>query len=69
MQPTLIKDFTPGEALMAVSLELSKASWKVSLHHGKRNQPTVRTVTGERAQQRLLQAKVDPTVKTFLCRV
>jgi transposase len=41
---------------MAVSLEPSKASWKVALHNGKRNQPAVHTVKGEHPRQRLGQA-------------
>jgi transposase len=52
MQPTQ-QYSTRGESILAVSLENSKASWKVALHDGKRNQPTVQTVRSEHPQQRL----------------
>lgn len=35
MEPTQVKHFTPSEELLAVSLELSKSSWKVALHDGQ----------------------------------
>lgn len=64
MQP-IQRDFTPNEALLAVSLELAKSSWKVALHDGKRTQPAVYTVKGEQAQERLAQAlAVIEAVKT-----
>jgi transposase len=55
MQPTQ-QNSTLGEAMMAVSLELSTATWKVSLHDGKGNQPAMQTVRSEHPQQRLGQA-------------
>lgn len=49
-------DFTPVGALLAVSLELAQASWKIALHDGKRPNPAVITVKGDTAQERLLNA-------------
>jgi transposase len=49
-------DFTPTEALLAVSLELALASWKIALHDGKRANAAVYTVKGDTAQARLLNA-------------
>src|SRR5437899_3116157 len=56
MQPTQEKDFTLGEAMLAVSLELSKGSWKVALHDGRRDRPAVHTVANEQASKRLTAA-------------
>lgn len=53
MQPTQGTDFTPGEGFLAVSLELSKGSWKIALHDGKRDKPAIHTVSGEQAATRL----------------
>jgi transposase len=53
MQPTQDKDFTLDEAVLAVSLELSKGSWKIALHDGKRDKPAIHTVSDEEAQKRL----------------
>jgi transposase len=41
---------------LAVSLELSKKSWKIGLHDGMREKPAVYTVSGERSAQRLSEA-------------
>jgi transposase len=49
-------DFTLVEALLAVSLELSQASWKVALHDGRRGNPAVHTVKGDRPLERLMNA-------------
>ena len=53
MLPTQEKDFTRGEEILAVSLELSKGSWKVALHEGKRERPAIHTVSSEVAGARL----------------
>ena len=58
MQPTQVKNFTPDEAVLAVSLELSKGSWKIALHDGKRDKAGIHTVTDEEAQKRLVHATV-----------
>ena len=56
MQSTQEKDFTRREAVLAVSLELSKGSWKIGLHDGRREKPTVRSVSNEAASERLAEA-------------
>src|SRR4030067_1047341 len=56
MQPTQGKQFTPSEELLAVSLELSKGSWKIALHDGKRDKPSIHTVASEQAAKRLDEA-------------
>jgi transposase len=56
MQPTQEQDFTRDEVVLAVSLELSKGSWKVALHDGRRDKPTIHTVSSEQAGDRLAQA-------------
>lgn len=53
MLPTQEKDFTLGDEVLAVSLELSKGSWKVALHEGKREKPAIHAVSGEAAGARL----------------
>jgi transposase len=53
MRPTQEKDFTLGEEVLAVSLELSKGSWKVALHDGKRDKPAIHAVSSEAASTRL----------------
>src|SRR5216684_797090 len=52
--------FTTGgeELVLAVSLELAAASWKVALHDGQREKPAVHTVAQPRAAARL-QAVLD----------
>ena len=54
------RTFTTGseEAVLAVSLELAAASWKVALHDGRREQPAVHTVAQPQAAARL-QAVLD----------
>jgi hypothetical protein len=42
--------------VLAVSLELSEGSWKLALHDGRREKPTIHTVSGEQAGDRLVQA-------------
>ncbi|HLB30114.1 MAG TPA: IS110 family transposase, partial [Gammaproteobacteria bacterium] len=56
MQPTQVKDFTPGEAVLAVALELAKGSWKVALPDGRRERPAVHTVAHAQAAGRLAEA-------------
>lgn len=56
MEPTQGSDFTPNEELLAVSLELSKSSWKVALHDGRKDKPAMHTVTSEQASKRLCEA-------------
>ncbi len=56
MQPTQANDFTPDEEVLAVALELSKGSWKIALHDGKRDKPAIHTVSDEEAQKRLAHA-------------
>lgn len=53
MLPTQEKDFTRGDEVLAVSLELSKGSWKVALHDGKRDKPAIHAVSSEAAGARL----------------
>jgi transposase len=56
MRPTQVKDFTLDEEFLAVALELSKGSWKIALHDGKRDKPAIHTVSSEEAGKRLQQA-------------
>jgi len=58
MQPTQEKDFTQGAAILAVSLELAKGSWKMALHDGRREKPAVHSVAHEQAAGRLAEAVV-----------
>lgn len=53
MQPTQAKDFTLDAEVLAVSLELSKGSWKVALHDGKRDMPAIHNAANEDAARRL----------------
>ncbi len=48
--------FTTGgeEVVLAVSLELAAASWKVALHDGRREKPAVHTVAQPQAAARLM---------------
>lgn len=56
MQPTHGNDFTLGEAVLAVALELAKGSWKVALHDGQRDKPAVHSVAHAQAAGRLAEA-------------
>ena len=56
MQPTLEQDFTGSGEVLAVSLELSKKSWKVALHDGRRARPALHTAAQEGASDRLGEA-------------
>jgi transposase len=42
-----------GELVLAVSLELAAGQWKVALHDGQRDKPSVRTVAEPQAVARL----------------
>ncbi len=53
MQATHPSDFTPADPVLAVSLELSKNSWKIGLHDGRRNTPAIHTANDEQATERL----------------
>jgi len=53
MRPTCEDDFTPGEEVLAVSLELSSGCWKMAFQDGKHAKPAVLTVSAEQASVRL----------------
>lgn len=53
MQPTRQHHFMPPEAIFAVALELSNASWKIAMNDGKHANATIHTVSAEGASQRL----------------
>jgi transposase len=46
----------PAEAVLAVSLELAGASWKIALHDDKRDKPAIYTVNEQAPVPRLLHA-------------
>lgn len=56
MQPTRVNNITPDIDILAVALELSSAAWKIGLHDGKREKPTIQTVSANTAACRLEQA-------------
>lgn len=56
MQPTQMQDFTRGEEVLAVSLELASKSWKVGLDDGKRRAPAVHGVNDATPEGRLEEA-------------
>jgi len=56
MQPTCNDDFKPFETGLAVSLELASGSWKMAMSDGKRDNPTIKTVSSALALERLEQA-------------
>lgn len=45
MQPTHHNECMPAEVILAVSLELASASWKIALHGGKRDKPAISAVS------------------------
>lgn len=53
LQPTLGLDITWSTPMLAVSLELSKGSWKLALQDGSREKPAIHTVKDEHAAGRL----------------
>jgi transposase len=55
MKPTRTNYSTLSELVLAVSLELSTAAWKIALHDGKRDNATIKTVNAETPAQRLQQ--------------
>ena len=58
MQPTQGSHFTQSEGFLAVSLELSKNSWKIALHDGRRDKPAIHAAGSERAAKRLAEVVV-----------
>lgn len=56
MQPTQVQDFTRGDEVLAVSLELASKSWKVGLDDGKRKSPAVHGVDHAEPEGRLEEA-------------
>ena len=56
MKPTRTNYSTPSAPVLAVSLELSSGSWKMALHDGNREHPTIKSVNAEDAATRLEQA-------------
>ncbi len=54
MQPTLLNHTT--HPVLAVSLELSKNSWKIALHDGCREKASIHTATSKDALERLTEA-------------
>lgn len=57
MLSTLLNDFTPGEAILAVALELSARCWKMGLSDGRRDKPSIHNASNEDAAQRLREAQ------------
>ena len=53
MKPARINYFTPAELILAVSLELASAKWKIALHDGQRENATIRTVDAAEPARRL----------------
>ncbi len=56
MQATQSNDFTTKEVILAVSFELSKGSWKLALHDGRREKASIYTVKDEDPAKRLDEA-------------
>ena len=56
MQATQGKYITRTDVVLAVSLELSKKSWKIALHDGQWEKPAIYTVSSEIATQWLEEA-------------
>jgi transposase len=56
MLPAQDKDFTRNAVVLAVSLELSKGSWKLGLLDGTREKPAINTVSDDVPQKRLNEA-------------
>ena len=59
MRPTCEDDFTPGEDVLAVALELSSRSWKIAFQDGKRAKPAVMTVSAEQPAVRLREVELE----------
>jgi transposase len=57
MQPTQGNDITANEVTLCVAFELSRASWKLAFHDGKRDTPAIVTVRAETPQARLDEAR------------
>ena len=56
MLPAQDKDFTRNAVVLAVSLELSKGSWKLGLLDSTREKPAINTVSDDVPQKRLNEA-------------
>lgn len=56
MQPTQGNNITASEATVCVAFELSKASWKLALHDGKRDTPAIVTVKANQPTARVNEA-------------
>jgi transposase len=56
MQATREQECTTAQVVLAVGLELAKASWKLALQDGQREKAAIYTVRGEAAKQRMEQA-------------
>src|SRR5687767_98385 len=57
MQPTQGNDITANEVTLCVAFELSRASWKLAFHDGKRDAPAIVTVRAEEPQARFDEAR------------
>lgn len=57
MLSTHVKDITPGRVILAVALELSQKSWKIALHDGRHDKPSIYNVYHEEAGKRLAEAE------------
>lgn len=53
MKPARTNYSTPAELILAVSLELSSAKWKIAMQDGQRENAAIRTVDGAEPAQRL----------------
>ena len=55
MKPTRTNYSTPIEDVFATSLELATGAWKIAMQDGKRENPTVKTVSAQSPEHRLQQ--------------
>jgi transposase len=56
-----------GELLLAVSIELAAAKWKVALHDGQREKPAIHTVADAHAAVRLQAVLIDAHKQKWHC--
>jgi transposase len=56
MPSTLTNDSTAGQSILAVALELSARSWKIALSDGRRDKPSIRSVSNGDPAKRLAEA-------------
>ncbi len=59
MKPARSTYFTPAELILAVSLELASAKWKMALHDGQRENAAIRTVDADEPASRLQQVLIE----------